>query len=135
MGAKAKPPRPAEPPRANARRRHGALPRLLLGASHEWFNDNAPRLGASVAFYTLLSLAPVIVIAVALAAVLFGPAAAEGRLTAGIQGVAGPEMTQAIGDIPRLTVETGGWLGGREVLISPSPSPMRTGRPSGWMCC
>ena len=49
-------------------------------ASSEWFDDNAPRLAAAVAFYTLLSLAPVIVITVALAAVVYGQEAAEGRL-------------------------------------------------------
>jgi uncharacterized BrkB/YihY/UPF0761 family membrane protein len=35
-------------------------------------DDNAPRLSAAVAFYTLLSLAPVIVIAVAFAAAVYG---------------------------------------------------------------
>ena len=59
-------------------------------ASSDWVNDNAPRLGAAVAFYTLLSLAPVIVIAVALAAVVYGRDAAEGRLASEIAGVAGP---------------------------------------------
>ena len=33
-----------------------------------------------------------------------------------------------------LTVETGGWLGGRQVLISPIlRGVMRTGKPSAWM--
>ena len=47
-------------------------------------DDNAPRLGAAVAFYALLSLAPVIVIAVALAAVVYGREAAQGRLASEI---------------------------------------------------
>ena len=42
-----------------------ALPRMLRQASSDWIDDNASRLGAAVAFYTLLSLAPIIVIAVA----------------------------------------------------------------------
>jgi membrane protein len=62
-------------------------------------NDNAPRLGAAVAFYTLLSLAPVIVIAVALAAVVYGKAAAEGRLASEIGRVAGPEAARTIQEI------------------------------------
>jgi membrane protein len=62
-------------------------------------NDNASRLGAAVAFYTLLSLAPVIVIAVALAAVIYGQAAAEGRLASEIGGVAGPEAARTIQEI------------------------------------
>ena len=73
-----------------------ALPRLFRQASREWINDNAPRLGASVAFYTLLSLAPVIVIAVAVAALVYGQEAAQGRLASEIQGVAGSDVANAI---------------------------------------
>jgi len=68
-------------------------------ASGDWIDDNAPRLGAAVAFYTLLSLAPVIVIAVALSAVVYGQAAAEGRLASELGGVAGPEVARTIQEI------------------------------------
>ncbi|HYW46498.1 MAG TPA: YihY/virulence factor BrkB family protein [Bryobacteraceae bacterium] len=76
-----------------------ALPRVFRQASTEWFNDNAPRLGAAVAFYSLLSLAPVIVIAVAVAAVVYGQEAAEGRLASEIQGIAGPDVARTIQEI------------------------------------
>ena len=62
-------------------------------------DDNAPRLSAAVAFYTLLSLAPVIVIAVAFAAAVYGKDAAEGRLASEIGGVAGPQAARAIQEI------------------------------------
>ena len=78
-----------------------ALPRVFREASSEWISDNAPRLGASIAFYTLLSLAPVIVIAVALAAAVYGHDAAEGRLASEIRGVAGPEVARTIQEIIR----------------------------------
>ena len=73
-----------------------ALPRVARQASGEWVHDNAPRLGASVAFYTLLSLAPFIVIAVAAAAMVYGQEAAQGRLASEIQGVAGPAIAHTI---------------------------------------
>src|SRR5271157_1070018 len=73
-----------------------ALPRMFRQASIEWVDDNVPRLGASVAFYTLLSLAPVIVIAVALAAFVYGQEAAQGRLASEIQNMAGPEVARTI---------------------------------------
>jgi len=73
-----------------------ALPRMFRQASSEWIADNAPRLGASVAFYTLLSLAPLIVLAVAAAAVIYGQEAAQGRLAAEIRGVAGPAVARTI---------------------------------------
>lgn len=78
-----------------------ALLRVFGQASREWFDDNAPRLGAAVAFYTLLSLAPVIVIAVAVAAVVYGQEAAQGRLAAEIQGIAGPDVARTIQEIIR----------------------------------
>jgi membrane protein len=73
-----------------------ALPGVFRQASSEWINDNAPRLGASIAFYTLLSLAPVIVIAVAVAAVVYGQEAAQGRLASEIQDIAGPDVAWTI---------------------------------------
>lgn len=76
-----------------------ALPRVFRQASSEWINDNAPRLGASVAFYTLLSLAPVLVIAVAVAAVIYGQEAAQGRLASEIQGIAGSDVARSIQEI------------------------------------
>ena len=75
------------------------LPRMCSRASSEWVNDNAPRLGAAVAFYTLLSLAPVLVIAVAVAAVVYGQDAAQGRLASEIQGIAGPDVARTIQQI------------------------------------
>jgi membrane protein len=78
-----------------------ALPRVFWQASIEWINDNGPRLGAALAFYTLLSLAPVIVIAVAVAAVGYGQAAAQGRLASEIQGAVGPEVARTVEGIIR----------------------------------
>lgn len=77
----------------------GVMSRICRQASSDWVNDNASRLGAAVAFYTVLSLAPVIVIAVALAAVVYGRDAAEGRLASEIGGVAGPEAARIIQEI------------------------------------
>jgi membrane protein len=71
---------------------------MFRQASREWVHDNVPRLSASVAFYTLLSLAPVIVIAVALAAMVYGEKAAQGRLASEIQNMAGPEVARTIQD-------------------------------------
>ena len=76
-----------------------ALAQVSRQASSEWIDDNAPRLAAAVAFYTLLSLAPVILIAVALSAVVYGQAAAEGRLASELAGVAGPEVARTIQEI------------------------------------
>lgn len=90
-----------------------AMPRVFRLASSEWINDNAQRLGASVAFYTLLSLAPIIVIAVAVAAVVYGQEAAQGRLASEILGVAGPDVARTIQEVIR-----GGYKPGTGVLAT-----------------
>jgi len=84
-----------------------ALPRVFRQASSEWIDDNAPRLGAAVAFYTLLSLAPVIVIAVAVAAVVNGQEAAQGGLASGVRGLAGPDVAGALQGIIRGAYQPG----------------------------
>ena len=78
-----------------------ALPWVFRQASSEWVDDNVPRLSASIAFYTLLSVAPVIVIAVVLAAVVYGQDAAQGRLASEIQDMAGPEVARTIQEFIR----------------------------------
>ncbi len=103
MGGEVKPPKPSASRHTS---RHlwpplKALARVFRQASSEWINDNAPRLGAAVAFYTLLSLAPVIVIAVAAAALVYGQQAAQGRLASEIRGVAGPDVARTIQEIIR----------------------------------
>jgi membrane protein len=76
-----------------------AFAQICRQASSDWVDDNASRLGAAIAFYTLLSLAPVIVIAVALAAVVYGRDAAEGRLASEIGVMAGPQAARTIQEI------------------------------------
>jgi len=62
----------------------------------EWNKDNAPRLGAALAYYTIFSLAPLLMIVIAIAALVFGREAAQGRIVAEIQGVVGEASAQAI---------------------------------------
>ena len=103
MGGESKPEQPNASRNASQSSRLplNALPRVFRQASIEWVNDNGPRLGASVAFYTLLSVAPVIVIALALAAVVYGQEAAQGRLASELQGMAGPDVARTIQEIIR----------------------------------
>src|SRR5580704_13893515 len=72
------------------------LLRMCQHATTEWTKDNAQSLGASTAFYTLLSLAPLIVIVVAVAAVAYGHEASQSRLASEIQRLAGPDVARMI---------------------------------------
>jgi membrane protein len=62
----------------------------------DWLNDDAPRLAASLAFYTLLSLAPVIVIAVAIAGLAFGPEAAKGQIAGELGAIVGSDAAKGV---------------------------------------
>ena len=62
----------------------------------EWVNDRSPRLGASLAFYTLLSLAPLLIVIVAVAALVYGQEAARGQLVWQIEGLVGPDGARVI---------------------------------------
>jgi membrane protein len=69
--------------------------RNLLGlfkqAFQEWQNDKAPRLGAALAYYSVFSLAPLLIIAVAIAGLVFGEKAAQGALDKQLAGQVGAE--------------------------------------------
>lgn len=69
---------------------------LLRDAAVKWRKDNAPRLGAALAFYTLLSLAPLLVIVTAVAGAAFGPQAARGQLVEEVRGLIGEQGAATI---------------------------------------
>jgi len=69
---------------------------LLKSTYDEWSRDKAPRMGAALAYYTIFSLAPLLVIAIAIAGFVFGREAVEGRITYEIQGLIGSESARAV---------------------------------------
>jgi membrane protein len=68
------------------------LKRALAG----WWNDNVPRLGASLSYYTLFALAPVLVVAIAIAGLAFGPEAVRGEIVGQVRGLVGEEGGRAV---------------------------------------
>jgi membrane protein len=69
---------------------------LLFKTWGSFLVDKVPRLGASLAFYTLLSLAPLLVVVIAIAGFAFGREAATGQLVWQIQEVVGEEGAQFV---------------------------------------
>src|SRR5437588_820510 len=49
-----------------------AVGNLFKEAASEWLNDKAPRLGAALAYYTIFSLAPLLVIVIGIAGLMLG---------------------------------------------------------------
>ncbi len=61
-----------------------------------WDEDNVTRLAASLAYYTLLSIAPLIILAVAVAGLAFGEEAARQHISGQLSGVVGGGAAGAI---------------------------------------
>jgi membrane protein len=87
---------PAFPPRDFVWLRWSDLGALLREALGEWNKYKAQRLGAALAYYTLLSLTPLLVVVVAVAALVLGKNAVEGQLAWQIRSLVGPNVAQAI---------------------------------------
>lgn len=99
----------AEPPRARAARENGernpqaswserfrSIGTLLKQTVSQWSEDEASRLAASLALYTLLSIAPLLVVAVSIAGLALGDEAARGEISQQISTVVGPQAGKAI---------------------------------------
>jgi membrane protein len=72
------------------------LKHLLAESWREWNADNAQRLGAALAFYTMLSIAPLLVIVIAVAGLAFGQEAAQGQIYTQMRGLVGKDGAEAI---------------------------------------
>lgn len=69
---------------------------LLKETFSEWNQDKASRLAAALAYYTIFSLAPLLIIAIAIAGAVFGEDAARGEIVGQIQGLVGKEGAEFI---------------------------------------
>src|SRR5258707_15214480 len=78
-----------DPPRQRFTWRPKPLFQLLKATYSEYTKDKVPRMGAALAYYTIFSLAPLLVITIAIAGFLFGREARQRRLMGVIQGLFG----------------------------------------------
>ncbi len=69
---------------------------LVKTTASEWSEDKVPRLGAALAFYSVLSIAPLLLIAIAVAGLVFGEEAAQGKLVDQMTGMIGKEGAEAV---------------------------------------
>ena len=72
------------------------LPQLLKEAASEWIEDGAMRLSSSLAYYAIFSLAPLLVIVISIAGLVFGEEAARGQIAQQISALAGARAGEAI---------------------------------------
>ncbi len=80
--------------------------RGLIGKSASaWVDDFAPSMGAALAYYTLFSIAPLLIIVIAIAGLVFGQDAARGEIVAQIQGLIGRDGAIAVQALLKSTSE------------------------------
>jgi membrane protein len=69
---------------------------VMLESLTSWVDHRASSKGAALAFYTLFSLTPILILASAIAGFIFGVDAARGEIVAQVQGMVGPNGAEAI---------------------------------------
>ena len=69
---------------------------VLTESLKAWIDQRAASKGAALAFYTLFSMTPILVLAIAVAGYFFGAEAAQGEIIIQMQGLVGPNGAQAI---------------------------------------
>lgn len=72
------------------------IKRILSSAAAGWWADRALSMGASIAFYTLFALAPMLLTAVAVAGLAFGREAAQGALVSELAALIGTTGAEAL---------------------------------------
>lgn len=73
--------------------------RLSLEAVKEWNADGAVSRGAAVAFYTIFSIAPLLLLVIALAGLFFSRDVAQAAVLAEVKGLMGAEAAGALDHI------------------------------------
>lgn len=74
----------------------GELYHVMKSAVSEWMAHRAASKGAALAFYTLFSLAPVLVMVIAIAGLFYGAEAAQGQLLDELRGLMGKQSAETI---------------------------------------
>lgn len=69
---------------------------VMKCAVSEWFRHRASSKGAALAFYTAFSIAPILVLVIAVAGFFWGAEAAQGQLLSELKGLVGPQGAEAI---------------------------------------
>lgn len=69
---------------------------LAVQAVKNWVDDDAPSMGAAIAYYTVFSLAPLLVIVIAVAGAVLGREAVQGVIAQQLAGLVGPQAAQVV---------------------------------------
>lgn len=80
---------------------------VLIGAARQWSVHRAASKGAALSFYTLFSMAPVLVLVISIAGLFFGEQAARGEIFGQIKGLVGNQGAAAVETVLAATKRSG----------------------------
>ena len=69
---------------------------LIKRAAAAWVDDYAPSMGAALSYYTIFSLAPLLLIVISIAGLFFGPDAVRGEIFGQLRGMMGDDAAKAV---------------------------------------
>lgn len=69
---------------------------LIKAATSSWVDDYAQSMGAALAYYTMFSIAPLLLIVISIAGMIFGVDAARGEIFSQLQGLMGQQGADAV---------------------------------------
>lgn len=72
---------------------------LLKAAASDWSHDRAPRLGAALAYYTVFSIVPLLIVIIGIIGLVFGREAAHGAIIEQLSNLVGEQSAAAIKDM------------------------------------
>ena len=72
---------------------------MIKASLKAWIDDYAPSMGAALSYYTVFSLAPLLLIVISVAGLVFGADAVRGALFSQIDGLMGAEAAKGIQDL------------------------------------
>jgi len=94
---------------------------LVKDAVNSWLDDYAPSMGAALAYYTVFSIAPMLLIVISIAGLVFGKEASEGQILTQLESLTGPQAATAIQELLRSVDKpargTAAAIGGGVVLL------------------
>ena len=86
--------------------------KLLKATFNDWMEDNALRLSAALAYYSIFSIAPLLVIAISVAGLVLGEEAARGQLADQLNEYVGPQAAASVQSmVQSASKPSEGWTG------------------------
>jgi membrane protein len=86
---------------------HSSAGRVVIGTLRDWVRHDATSHSAALAFYTLFSLAPVLILVVSIAGYFVGTDVAEGAVFSQLQGVLGTSFSEGIRQLLQAAIASG----------------------------